>query len=154
MAQNALLDEFLAPSNTVDIAPAPMILRIHKSPAEPDLIRAGAAVADSGGYAIRDAIKVGVREIDVASRAAWEANGTAHEFGMSLLKPGVSCTKVTHAINDFFAERDLLQYRTFGFGHSFSVLSHCYGREARLELRSITHGVSNCGFLKCRASRR
>ena len=36
-----------------------------------------------------------------------------------------------------FAELDLLQYRTFGYGHSFGVLSHYYGREAELELRSI-----------------
>ena len=35
------------------------------------------------------------------------------------------------------AERDLLQYRTFGYGHSFGVLSHYYGREAGLELRDM-----------------
>jgi hypothetical protein len=40
--------------------------RMVKSPAEIELIRAGAAVADIGGYAIRDAIRVGAREIDVA----------------------------------------------------------------------------------------
>ena len=28
-----------------------------------------------------------------------------------------------------------MQYRTFGYGHSFGVLSHYYGREAGLELR-------------------
>jgi creatinase len=28
-----------------------------------------------------------------------------------------------------------LHYRTFGYGHSFGVLSHFYGREAGLELR-------------------
>jgi creatinase len=28
-----------------------------------------------------------------------------------------------------------LQYRTFGYGHSFGVLCHYYGREAGLELR-------------------
>ncbi|MDZ7829845.1 MAG: hypothetical protein U5K33_10290 [Halofilum sp. (in: g-proteobacteria)] len=27
------------------------------------------------------------------------------------------------------------KYRTFGYGHSFGVLSHYYGREAGLELR-------------------
>jgi creatinase len=43
---------------------------------------------------------------------------------MSLLKPGMSCAQVTEQINDFFAERDLLQYRTFGYRHSFGVLSH------------------------------
>ena len=30
---------------------------------------------------------------------------------------------------------EYLQYRTFGYGHSFGVLSHFYGREAGLELR-------------------
>ena len=34
-----------------------------------------------------------------------------------------------------FAELGYLQYRTFGYGHSFGVLSHFYGREAGLELR-------------------
>ena len=28
-----------------------------------------------------------------------------------------------------------MHYRTFGYGHSFGVLSHFYGREAGLELR-------------------
>lgn len=225
VAQKALLDDFLAPSNTVDIAPATMTQRFHKSPAELDLIRAGAAVADVGGYAIRDAIKAGVREIDVAmagrdameleiarrfpdaeyrdtwvwfqsgintdgahnpvtrrvlqrgdilslntfpmisgyytalertlfvetvddaSRAVWEANVAAHEYGMSLLRPGVSCAEVTHKINDFFAERDLLQYRTFGYGHSFGVLSHYYGREAGLELREDIDTVLQPGMV-------
>ena len=224
-AQKALLEEFLSPSATTDIAPATMAHRMHKSPAELDLIRAGAAVADVGGYAIRDAIKPGVREIDVAmagrdameleiarrfpdaeyrdtwvwfqsglntdgahnpvtsrrlergdilslntfpmisgyytalertlfvetvdaaSRAVWEANVAAHELGMSLLKPGVSCAEVTHAINAFFAERDLLQYRTFGYGHSFGVLSHYYGREAGLELREDIDTVLQPGMV-------
>ena len=76
-----------------------------------------------------------VQEVDPESLKVWEANVTAHEYGMSLLKPGVSCAEVTQKINDFFAEHDLLQYRTFGYGHSFGVLSHYYGREAGLELR-------------------
>ena len=29
----------------------------------------------------------------------------------------------------------MLQYRSFGYGHSFGVLSHYYGREAGLEFR-------------------
>ena len=28
-----------------------------------------------------------------------------------------------------------MKYRTFGYGHSFGVLSHYFGREAGLELR-------------------
>ena len=77
----------------------------------------------------------------------WEANVAAHEYGMSLLKPGVSCAEVTHKINDFFAERDLLQYRTFGYGHSFGVLSHYYGREAGLELREDIDTVLEPGMV-------
>jgi creatinase len=54
---------------------------------------------------------------------------------MSLLKPEISCAEVTHKVNAFLEERDLLQYRTFGYCHSFGLLSHYYGREAGLELR-------------------
>ena len=61
-----LLEAFLSPSKTIDVAPATMIQRMHKSPAERELIRAGAATADVGGYAIRNQIKSGAREIDIA----------------------------------------------------------------------------------------
>ena len=49
-----------------DIAPGVMRLRMIKSAEEVDLIRGGAAVADHGGWAIRDAIRVGASEIEVA----------------------------------------------------------------------------------------
>ncbi len=225
LAQKALLDEFLKPASSQDIAPATMRQRMHKSPAEIALIRHGAQVADVGGYAIRDAIREGVREIDVAmagrdameleiakrfpnaeyrdtwvwfqsgintdgahnpvtarklargdilslntfpmisgyytalertmfvgevdeaSLKIWNANVAAHEFGMSLLKPGASCAEVTEKINTFFAERELLQYRTFGYGHSFGVLSHYYGREAGLELREDIDTVLEPGMV-------
>jgi len=225
LAQRDKLEDFLSPAATLDIAPATMLRRMHKSPAEIELIRAGAQTADVGGYAIRDAIKAGVREIDVAmagrdameveiarrfpeaeyrdtwvwfqsgintdgahnpvtgrvlergdilslntfpmisgyytalertlfveevdpaSLAVWEANVATHEFGMGLLKPGVSCAEVTQAINGFLAERDLLQYRTFGYGHSFGVLSHYYGREAGLELREDIDTVLEPGMV-------
>jgi len=65
----------------------------------------------------------------------WEANVAAHELGLSLVKPGIKCSEVCEEINALFAEKDLLQYRTFGYGHSFGVLSHYYGREAGLEFR-------------------
>ena len=211
--QHGLLEDFLKPKAVVDMAGISMRHRMHKSKEERDLIRAGAQVADVGGYAVRDAIKAGTREIDVtmagrdameleiakrfpdaeyrdtwiwfqsgintdgahnpvtgrvlergdilslntfpmingyytalertlfvetvddASLEIWKANVAAHEFGMSLLKPGISCAEITAQINTFFEERDLLQYRTFGYGHSFGVLSHYYGREAGLELR-------------------
>ena len=225
LSQFALLTEFLAPKSTADVAPATMRQRMVKSVAERELIRAGAQVADVGGYAIRDAVKAGVREIDVAmagrdameleiakrfpdaeyrdtwvwfqsglntdgahnpvtgrvlqrgdilslntfpmisgyytalertmfvgevdaaSLGYWQANIEAHELGMSLMKPGVSCAEITHAINDFFAERDLLQYRNFGYGHSFGVLSHYYGREAGLELREDIDTVLEEGMV-------
>ncbi|MCB2121822.1 MAG: M24 family metallopeptidase, partial [Rhodobacteraceae bacterium] len=88
-----------------------------------------------------------VREVDAASLKIWEANVAAHEYGMSLLKPGVSCAEVTAKINDFFEERQLLQYRTFGYGHSFGVLSHYYGREAGLELREDIDTVLEPGMV-------
>jgi creatinase len=225
IAQLGLMEEFLKPKAEVDIAPATMLQRMHKSAAEIELIRAGAQTADVGGYAIRDAIKAGVREIDVAmagrdameleiakrfpdaeyrdtwvwfqsgintdgahnpvtgrvlergdilslnafpmisgyytalertlfveevdaaSLKVWEANVAAHEYGMSLLKPGASCAEITKKINAFFEERDLLQYRTFGYGHSFGVLSHYYGREAGLELREDVDTVLEAGMV-------
>jgi creatinase len=88
-----------------------------------------------------------VGDVDNASLRIWEANVAAHEYGMSLLKPGASCAEITHQINAFFAERDLLQYRTFGYGHSFGILSHYYGREAGLELREDIDTVLEPGMV-------
>ena len=225
LLQSQKLEAFMQPARVVDIAPMTMVQRMHKSQAELDLIRHGAGVADVGGFAIRDAIDVGAREIDVAmagrnsmeleiakrfpdaeyrdswvwfqsgintdgahnpvtarqlrrgdilslntfpmisgyyialertlfvgevdpaSLRIWEANVAAHEYGMSLLKPGVSCAEVTAKINTFFEERQLLQYRTFGYGHSFGVLSHYYGREAGLELREDINTMLEPGMV-------
>ncbi|WP_238372001.1 M24 family metallopeptidase [Heliomarina baculiformis] len=225
LMQRDKLEDFLQPLTMLDLSYTTMNQRMYKSPAEIELIRAGAAVADVGGYAIRDAIREGVREIDVAmagrdameleiatrfpdaeyrdtwvwfqsglntdgahnpvtgrvlqrgdilslntfpmisgyytalertlflgevdeaSLKIWEANVAAHELGMSLLKPGVSCAAITGQINAFLAERDLLQYRTFGYGHSFGVLSHFYGREAGLELREDIDTVLEPGMV-------
>ncbi len=212
LAQHAKLSEFLG-AETTDIAGATMAQRMVKSAEEIALIREGARVADIGGEAMRDAIRVGTREIDVAmagrdameaeiarshpdselrdnwvwfqsglntdgahnpvttrrleagdilslntfpmisgyytalertlfigepdaaSLAIWEANVGAHELGLSLIKKGATCSGICAEINGFFEARDLLQYRSFGYGHSFGVLSHYYGREAGLELR-------------------
>lgn len=212
LVQNAKLAEFLD-VQTTDIAAATMAQRMVKSEEEIALIREGARIADIGGAAIRDAIRVGTREIDVAmagrdameaeiarshpdselrdtwvwfqsgldtdgahnpvttrqleagdilslnafpmisgyytalertlfvgepdaaSLKIWEANVAAHELGLSLIRQGATCSGICAEINAFFAERDLLQYRSFGYGHSFGVLSHYYGREAGLELR-------------------
>ncbi|KIC19786.1 aminopeptidase P family protein [Leisingera sp. ANG-Vp] len=225
LLQKAKLEGFLAPSKLVDLYEPTMRQRMGKSAAELEMIRAGAAVADVGGFAIRDAVKEGAREIDVAmagrdameleiakrfpdaeyrdtwvwfqsgintdgahnpvtgrrlergdilslntfpmisgyytalertmfvkevdaeSLRIWEANVAAHELGISLLKPGASCAEITHQINAFFEEQDLLQYRTFGYGHSFGVLSHYYGREAGLELREDIDTVLEPGMV-------
>jgi len=225
LLQKTKLDSFLAPSRTVDLFDATMLQRMHKSEAELTLIRSGAAVADVGGFAIKDAVRIGAREIDVAmagrdameleiaklfpeaeyrdtwvwfqsgintdgahnpvtsrklergdilslntfpmisgyytalertmfvgevddaSLKIWEANIGAHELGLSLLKAGSSCADVTHEINAFFEACDLLQYRTFGYGHSFGVLSHYYGREAGLELREDIDTVLQPGHV-------
>lgn len=225
LMQRDKLEDFLKPLTMLDIAPATMRQRMMKSDAEIALIRKCTAIADVGGYAIKEAVREGVREIDVAmagrdameleiarvfpdaeyrdtwvwfqsglntdgahnpvtarqlqrgdilslntfpmvsgyyvalertlfvgevddaSRRIWEANVATHEYGMSLLKPGVSCAEVTHKINAFLEERDLLQYRTFGYGHSFGILSHYYGREAGLELREDIDTVLQPGMV-------
>lgn len=74
-------------------------------------------------------------EPDAESLHIWNANVAAHELGLSLIKPGATCSGITDEINRFFADENLLQYRSFGYGHSFGILSHYYGREAGLELR-------------------
>ena len=211
--QQSKMIELIEPSKVVDIAPASMQQRMIKSNAELDIIREGARIADVGGFAIRDAICVGAREIDLAmagrdameleisktfpdselrdtwvwfqsgintdgahnpvtsrklvkgdilslntfpmisgyytalertlfigepnkeSLKVWEANVEAHELGISLIKEGATCSGITAEINSLFERHNLLQYRSFGYGHSFGVLSHYYGREAGLELR-------------------
>ncbi len=225
LLQNDKLVAFLKPASTLDVAPAMMRQRMHKSPAEIALIREGARVADIGGYAIKEAVAAGVREIDVtmagrdameleiarafpdaeyrdtwvwfqsglntdgahnpvtgrvlqrgdilslncfpmisgyytalertmfvedvdaASLEIWQANVAAHELGISLIKPGVSCAEITAGVNELFEERDLLKYRSFGYGHSFGVLSHYYGREAGLELREDIDTVLEPGMV-------
>lgn len=225
MVQAEKLNAFLKPVRGMDIAPGTMAQRMVKSPAEIALIRHGAQVADVGGHAIRDAVKVGATELEIAmagrdameseiarrfpdaeyrdtwvwfqsglntdgahnpvtnralqrgdilslncfpmisgyytalertmfvadcdpaSLKIWQANVAAHEYGMSLLKPGANCAGITAQINAFLAERDLLRYRTFGYGHSFGVLSHYYGREAGLELREDIDTVLEPGMV-------
>jgi len=219
------LNAFLKPSKGVDISPATMHQRMFKSPAEIALIKHGSNVADVGGYAIRDAIREGVTELEVsmagrdamereiakrfpdaeyrdtwvwfqsglntdgahnpvtnrklqrgdilslncfpmisgyytalertlfvgevddASLRVWETNIAAHEFGMNLLRKDASCSGITAQINEFLSERQMLQYRTFGYGHSFGVLSHYYGREAGLELREDIDTVLEPGMV-------
>ena len=225
LAARATLDAFLNVPEVIDIAPDTMRSRMVKSPAEIALITEGARVADVGGYAIRDAIRAGAREIDIAmagrdameleiarsfpdsemrdtwvwfqsglntdgahnpvtmrqlqygdilslntfpmisayytalertlflgepdaeSLRIWNANVAAHELGLSLIKPGISCAQICDEINRLFTQENLLQYRSFGYGHSFGILSHYYGREAGLELREDIDTVLEPGMV-------
>ena len=225
LVQSEKLNAFLKPKRGVDISRGAMEQRMMKSEAEIALIRQGAAVADVGGFAIREAVREGAREIDIAmagrdameleiarrfpdaeyrdtwvwfqsglntdgahnpvtsrklkrgdilslntfpmisgyytalertmflgevdaaSRRIWDINVAAHELGISLLVPGAVCSEVTHKLNTFFEEHQVLQYRTFGYGHSFGVLSHYYGREAGLELREDIDTVLEPGMV-------
>ena len=76
-----------------------------------------------------------LNKIDDDSLKAWGANVKVHKKGLELIKPGIKCSEICHELNDLFAQLGYLQYRTFGYGHSFGVLSHFYGRESELELR-------------------
>ena len=76
-----------------------------------------------------------LNKINDDSLKAWEANVKVHKKGLELIKPGIKCSEICHELNDLFAQLGYLQYRTFGYGHSFGVLSHFYGRESGLELR-------------------
>ena len=65
----------------------------------------------------------------------WDANVEVHRRGLELIRPGSRCCDIAEELNEIFSKHDLLQYRTFGYGHSFGSLCHYYGREAGLELR-------------------
>lgn len=86
-------------------------------------------------------------EPDKTSRRMWEANVAAHELGLSLIRPGATCSGICDEINRFFADQGLLQYRSFGYGHSFGILSHYYGREAGLELREDVDTILEPGMV-------
>ena len=217
--------EMLGVTELVDIAQDAMRLRMVKSRAEIGLITDGARIADIGGAAVRDAIRIGTREIDVAMAGRdamelaiaeahpdaeyrdtwvwfqsglntdgahnpvtgrklqagdllslntfpmisgyytalertlflgepdaatlrlWEVNVAAHELGLSLIRPGATCSEICAEINRFFADEGVLQYRSFGYGHSFGILSHYYGREAGLELREDIDTVLEPGMV-------
>ena len=67
--------------------------------------------------------------------AKWEVNCRVHYAGCDLIRPGAVCGEIARTLNEIYAEAGLLKYRSFGYGHSFGVLCHYYGREAGLELR-------------------
>ena len=76
-----------------------------------------------------------IGEADDASMKAWEANVKVHRHGIKIIKPGVKCSEITTELNNLFSELGYLHRRTFGYGHSFGLLSPYYGREGKLEFR-------------------
>jgi creatinase len=77
----------------------------------------------------------------------WQKNCAVHVKGMELLKPGAVCGEVATELNEMYREWDLLKYRSFGYGHSFGVLCHYYGREASVELREDITTVLEPGMV-------
>ena len=71
----------------------------------------------------------------------WEINVEVHEAGIALIKPGARCCDIAAELNAIYERHGLLPNRTFGYGHSFGVLCHYYGREAGLELREDVETV-------------
>jgi creatinase len=77
----------------------------------------------------------------------WEINCEVHRRGRELILPGARCGDIAAELNEIYAAHDLLQYRTFGYGHSFGILCHYYGREAGLELREDIETVLAPGMV-------
>lgn len=86
-------------------------------------------------------------EPDDATLALWESLVTVHERGLELIRPGARCRDIADELNGLMAELGILPLRTFGYGHSFGVLSHYYGREAGLELREDIDTVLEPGMV-------
>lgn len=77
----------------------------------------------------------------------WELNVKVHKRGLELIRPGAKCADICKELNEIYAEAGALDRRTFGYGHSFGVLSHYYGREAGLELREDIETVLEPGMV-------
>ncbi len=86
-------------------------------------------------------------EVDDTSLDIWEKNVAVHRRGLELIKPGTRCMDIAIELNDMYREWGLLKYRSFGYGHSFGVLSHYYGREAGVELREDVETVLQPGMV-------
>ncbi len=77
----------------------------------------------------------------------WEINCDVHRRGLELLVPGARCGDVASELNEIYRSHGLLGYRSFGYGHSFGVLSHYYGREAGVELREDVDTILKPGMV-------
>ncbi len=86
-------------------------------------------------------------EPDARSLELWNINVEVHRAGLELIKPGAVCKDIAAELNEIYVGYGLLPNRTFGYGHSFGVLSHYYGREAGLELREDIDTVLEPGMV-------
>ena len=86
-------------------------------------------------------------EPDARSLELWNINVEVHRRGLELIKPGAVCRDIAAELNEIYVGYGLLPNRTFGYGHSFGVLSHYYGREAGLELREDIETVLEPGMV-------
>lgn len=84
---------------------------------------------------------------DARSLELWDINVQVHKRGMELIKPGAVCEDIAAELNEIYVSHGLLANRTFGYGHSFGVLGHYYGREAGLELREDIDTVLEPGMV-------
>ena len=85
--------------------------------------------------------------VDDASLDIWQKNVAVHRRGLDLIRPGAKCNEIALELNQMYRQWDLLKYRSFGYGHSFGVLSHYYGREAGVELREDIETVLQPGMV-------
>lgn len=85
--------------------------------------------------------------VDDASLRYWQINVEVHERGLELIKPGARCCDIAAELNEIYSGYGVLDHRTFGYGHSFGVLCHYYGREAGLELREDIETVLTPGMV-------
>lgn len=86
-------------------------------------------------------------EPDARSLEMWNVNVEVHRRGLELIRPGAVCRDIAAELNEIYVGHGLLSHRTFGYGHSFGVLSHYYGREAGLELREDIDTVLEPGMV-------
>ena len=77
----------------------------------------------------------------------WTKNCEVMKVGGDLMQPGKTCAEIALELNEMYRKWDLLKYRSFGYGHSFGVLCHYYGREAGVELREDVDTVLKPGMV-------
>lgn len=77
----------------------------------------------------------------------WKINVEVFEKGREMLIPGAKVGDVAKELNKIYAREGVLDYRTFGYGHSFGVLCHYYGRETILEIREDNETILQPGMV-------